>query len=684
MVVRYYKGNISLDILSELCKITRNGTSAFHIIEAAKKLGIEAKGMHCDMETLLHTKVKLPLIAHVTMHGTYQHFVVIYEINYLKEYLLIADPADKIKKIKWSKFSLIYNETIVLFTPKELVSFASTSFIEVIKGCIIKYRNDFYPFLIYSFLYTFLAICTAFYINIFTSALQEGVDKNYILFISILFLFFHIFKNIFNSCRKKILIYLNQKIDFVITTETFYSILSLPYSYFFNHKIGEIALRMGEVEQVKNVIGQVFLFLFIDFFLMVASFLFLYKIHFILSILAFLFLVLAFVFSYIYSKILYSASKILQEKKAKETTVMIESLVGYETVGALSLQRKRALLYAKEHIKTLEIQKKLSTLITHIHFIKEMLGSISTLSLFTVGAFLVLEEKITLGNLLTASFLLTYFLEPAWNFLTSLSSYEEAKVAFENISNLFMKKKEKGFLHNQIKGDICIQKLHYTYDEQNYIFKDLSLVINKGTKAMLLGKSGVGKSTLLKLIKGYYEVEGSRLFLDKADIHLYSSEAINRDIGYISQKEVLFTDTLYHNITLYREVKEEHILSVIKICELEPLLKRSTLGIHMQIEEGSTSISGGEKQRIILARFLLSKFQIYLIDEGTNQMDLGLERKILKNMFKAFPGKTVLFVSHRVDNLDLFDEVIRFEEGYKVTQIRKNDKGKYVYKSNNF
>ena len=160
-------------------------------------------------------------------------------------------------------------------------------------------------------------------------------------------------------------------------------------------------------------------------------------------------------------------------------------------------------------------------------------------------------------------------------------------------------------------------------------------------KIMLLGESGIGKSTLLKMIKGYLD-----------NNFIYPNIKLN-DIIYISQNEILFTDTIYNNLIIGNS-NEKELSKVIKLCCLESVIKKRKLGLQSLIEENGYNLSGGEKQRIILARALLKNPKILLIDEGLNKLDINTERKILKNLFDKLKDKTIIIISHRIDNIDLF------------------------------
>ena len=181
----------------------------------------------------------------------------------------------------------------------------------------------------------------------------------------------------------------------------------------------------------------------------------------------------------------------------------------------------------------------------------------------------------------------------------------------------------------------CIEDLFIP----NPCIEEYSVLCHKNT--IILGPSGVGKSTLLKKIKGYYSSN-------------------NEDIVYISQNEILFTDTIYNNILIANKNKED-LDKVIDICELKSVIDARKLKGNSLIEENGYNLSGGEKQRIVLARSIIKKPKMLLIDEGLSEVNIDLERKILKNIMDNYKDMIIVFVSHRKENIDLFDEVINLE-----------------------
>ena len=287
-------------------------------------------------------------------------------------------------------------------------------------------------------------------------------------------------------------------------------------------------------------------------------------------------------------------------------------------------------------------------------FFKNLVSEVGFLITVFIGILLIRNNVITLGMLLTINTLISYFLEPIKNIVNYDYSFKEANNSYKRVCELFNENKKN---YSEVSnGNIELDKLSFSYDNKCENLKDISLTINKNSKVLLIGKSGSGKSTLLKLIKKYYESNSN---IKIGNNSLYS----DTNISYISQNEILFTDSLLNNLKLNRNIDSDCINRVLKICHVDSIIKKNNLGLNMLIEENGFNLSGGEKQRIILARTLLNNFDILLIDEGLNQVDINLERKILKELFNYYKDKTIIIVSHRYNNMDLYDQVIKVSNG---------------------
>ena len=219
-----------------------------------------------------------------------------------------------------------------------------------------------------------------------------------------------------------------------------------------------------------------------------------------------------------------------------------------------------------------------------------------------------------------------------------------------------------------VNGKIEFRNLSFSYNGVRNIIDNFYLKIDDKSKVLILGDSGVGKSTLLKLVYKYYETPRGMVYINDKDIQDFELGDIRSNITYVSQNEILYTDTIKNNIILYRDISEEEYLKVSRLVYVEDIILKNKLSYDYMLEENGANISGGQRQRIILARALLKKGKVILIDEGLNEIDPKLEKKILKNIFREYKDRTFIIISHRKDNIEMYDKVINVSgnEGKEV------------------
>ena len=168
---------------------------------------------------------------------------------------------------------------------------------------------------------------------------------------------------------------------------------------------------------------------------------------------------------------------------------------------------------------------------------------------------------------------------------------------------------------------------------------------------------------MLKLLYKYYDIERNKIYINNYDINDFTISDIRSNITYISQNEILYNDTIRNNIIIERETDEKTFIDICRMVYVDEIIKDNNLSYDFNLEENGANLSGGQRQRIVLARSLLKNSKIILIDEGLNEIDINLERKILKNIFKYYKDKTIIIVSHRLDNMELYNRVVKLEDG---------------------
>ena len=666
MIINYYKGAYPLEELRNLTCTTRQGTTAYNIVDAAIKIGFDANCYRCSLEDINSNNIILPCIANVIIEKKYKHFLVIYEIDFKNEKIIIADPADRIKKISFSSFKKIFNNYLIMLFPTKVIPVLEHNkvnykyFYDMIK----KEKKTVFKIAVSSLFITLLAVISSFYIEYLVNAISISSSKKYLLNLFIIFSLVYLLKNIFEYERNKMLAKIKLKLDSIITLDTYNNILSLPYIYYRNHTTGDIISRINDLSNVKDLIAKFFLIVIVDIPLTLFAFVFMFCINKILSLLALSIIIAYLLIIRLYKKILDDYIFNLKKSKSDITSSMIENISGFETVKGLKIKKyvydKFKNMYSSFLILLYNYQK--SYLKESMY--KNIISDLGFVIIMFLGFSFVLSNKITLGSLFTFNALIIYFLEPLKSILSMDSEIKEAKCSYKRIIELNISKKEEETNDNHFKGNIQIKNLSYTFDNEKDILKNINLTIDAGEKVMVLGPSGSGKSTLFKMLLKYYEIENNKIFIDNSDINTIHNSS---KIKYINQIETLFTDTLYNNLTMGNNLSKDEIDEIINICYLDKIINRDSLGINQMIEENGFNLSGGERQRIVLARTLLQDFDILIIDEGLNQVDISLERKILNNLKVKYKDKTIIVISHRLNNKDMYDKVVKLKKGRLLT-----------------
>jgi len=665
MIIKYYKGNVSIERLRDLTRTSKSGTSAYNLVLASKELGFYSKGMRGSIDDL--KSVVLPCIAHVVIDKVYKHYVVIYEINYDKEYLLIADPDKCIKKISFSYFISIWSGVVVMLYPVRTIPFnKSVNVFDFVFKNILKFKRILLSLLLLSIFIIFIKLLSSFYFKF----IIEGIDisKDYLKSIFIIFSLLSITRLIINYLRNRFLIILNCRMDLSLVLDAFKRVILLPYSYYHNRTSGEIVSRLNDLSISRDFISKIVVNIFIDIPLILISIIFLVKINVYLFLISLLVVLLYFLIFICYRKIYKSFIDKIKTDKELVNSYMYESINGFETVKGINIESRVIDKFNNMYISFLNDKYLLDNHVNNQNFFKDFIGDFCSLIILFVGSLFVIDGKLSIGYLITFSSMISYFLDPIRNFVDMDLSIGESRESITRVLSLYENYTDKGII-NFKAGNIVFRNLCFSFDNKRNILNGVDVSINKGEKVMIYGTSGSGKSTLLKLLMGYYSIGRGMVFIDGVDINDYKLKSIRKNITYVSQNELLFNDTLLNNLNLYSN-DNDYILSMTKLVEFNEILDNN-LGLNMMVEENGFNLSGGQRQRIVLARALLKQAQIILIDEGLSQVDVPLERKILSNIFDKFKDKTFIIVSHRLQNMDLYDRFIRIDEGVLYEEVKQ-------------
>ena len=311
--------------------------------------------------------------------------------------------------------------------------------------------------------------------------------------------------------------------------------------------------------------------------------------------------------------------------------------------------------YAASTIST--VTAALLNFINFIQFIQSFILENAEFIITATGVYLIIKNNYSLLSLITFNMIMSYFKEPIKRFVDLFPKYNFFRASFRKVCDFVdIKQEYLGKLENFQSGDIKINNVSFSYNDFNLILDDYSLVIKQNEKVMIKGQSGKGKSTLCKLLNRSLELNNGSILIGEKNINDYSLKTIRNNIIYVGQKEFLYTDTIKNNIMFYNDDLEKFD-KVCKICLIDEIVEKRKFRYDFGVCNDSSNISGGEKQRIILARGLMNNFEVLILDEALSETDYEMEAKIIKNILKSYPDKTILYISHKKQD-NLFERVI--------------------------
>lgn len=648
MILKYYGGYTSMTKLNEMMRTSHKGTDAYHLVLALQELGFKAEG-----RKFKNFYFPLPVIAHVIINDSYKHYVVIYEVDFRRRRLLIGDPSFGLRRLSFDEFKKMWTGVIITIKPvRKLIKEEEPKVIPFVLKLVRPNVKSLVLIGGLSFVVSVLAVVTSFFLQVLINYLNKDFDGLFdVCGIFLVVFLAYAFLKFFRNSR---LIKLNREIDSRLSIDTFKKIVHLPYRFFRQRTTGEITSYFNDLFWIREFIMDVSIAIFTNLPIMIMIFLVMAYLNFgALLIVLFICLLYFLDFVYYFRKNEIKVDQALYEK-AFVNSYMTERIGGFESVKNLDMEGMVISKFRKVYEKYLSTVKDVDITYNKQSLDKEIVHYFGLFFLI-IYIFLEISKGMVFSEGVTLFILAIYFLDNFRNILGFDLEVKEVTSAVKHVSELLNYNKQKK-IRKQIRGDIRFTNVSYSFDDEKKVLDGISLVIKQGEKVMVTGKSGSGKSTLFKILKGFYNDYQGKIFIGNKDIRQLKVSGIN----YICQKETIFTGTLKDNLELLGKYDQRDI------CEIKDIgLEYDDL-----LEENGFNLSGGQRQRIILAR-ALNNFNILIIDEGLSEVDVNMERRIIKGLLERYKNKTIIYVSHRRDNLDLFDRLVEINDGKILTYERR-------------
>lgn len=679
-ICKQYKIEVPIYKIRASTKTDKFGTSIKGLVEGGESIGFSVKAFKATNLKIPDNKIPLPAIAHVLINKSYPHFVVIHKIT--SKYILVADPAKGIVKYKPEDFSQIWTKIIITFSKVTDLNEMyrreglTKKFFELIKPQKKLLLNIFLS----SILITLFGIIGSFYFKFLLNTVIPNNLKSTLDIFSIGFIILTIFLVITSGFRRQLLIYFSQRLDISLMLDYYTHILNLPLNFFHNRSSGEIISRLDDAYKIRISISTATLTVMIDSFMVIIAGFTLYSESSFLFFITLIPLILYIIIAFIFKRSIENANKISMEAQAELTSYLVQCINGIETIKGFNGEYIVGQQVEKTFIKFIKKSVNLSSINNIQSTIRGAVKAIFGIIIIWIGALQVLNGNISLGTLLTFNALLAYFLQPIDNIVNFQSTLQSAIVAAQRLEEIIgtaiekTKGEREKIKTKDLKGNIEFKNVYFRYDNRSITLENISLKAKANTKIALVGESGSGKTTLSKLLMNFYKIEKGEILINGLNINDINLESLRDRIAYISQETFLFNKTILENLTFGNDdASYEDVIDACKKTQIHDYINTLPLRYGTLVEENGSNFSGGQKQRLSIARAILKKPDILVMDEATSNLDSITEKAISQTMDKFMQDKTALIIAHRLNTIKNCDVIYVLEKGKVIESGNHKD-----------
>lgn len=672
-VAAHYELQVPVARIRQYASTDKKGTNVLGMIEAAEKLGFEAKGVKGEMESL--TQIPLPTIAHVVVKEVLHHFVVIYKVN--NKHIFIMDPIDgEVHKLDQSKFKKQWTGVLILLLPSEDFTPANEK-ISITSRLWFLMKPHKWVLLQAFFgamIYTIIGLSTAIYVQLIVDHVLTGGNQNLLNLLSVGMVFLLIFQIFIGSVRSLFVLKTGQLMDARLILGYYKHLIRLPQRFFDTMRTGEIISRIGDAVKIRAFINDVSINLVVSVLTVLFSFGLMFTYHWKLGLVMFLIIPVYSIIYLITNHINKKTQRMVMESAADLESHLVESINSASTIKQFGL----------EEFSNIKTEACFIGLLKHIY--RSGLNSIFsrnstqfssrlfTIILLWVGGYYVLQQSITPGELLSFYALIGYFTGPVNQLVGMNVQIQDALIAGDRLFEIMDLEQENEGQDIDINpkkiGNIEFKNVSFRYGSRVTVFEDFDVVIPKGKITAFVGESGSGKTTLINILQKLYPINGGKVLIGDMDINYISNKSLRENIGIVPQEINLFDGNVTSNIAVGE--LEPNMESVIKICKklnILDFIEELPNGFDTYLGENGASLSGGQKQKIAIARALYRNPEVLILDEATSSLDSSSENYIQRTIEALRKeGKTIVLIAHRLSTIFKADKICVLEKGKLVEE----------------
>jgi ATP-binding cassette subfamily B protein len=702
MIARHYGRSYTLQNLREKSFITREGVSMLGISDAAESIGMHTQGVRITLEQLVED-VSLPCI----LHWNQNHFVVLYRCKvhgsrftvkrrapsteYREPKFYISDPAGEQYVMNQEEFCRCWfssknkgkdTGTALLLQPtpdfydyeddKEKQEKNLSHYFRY----LLPYKSQYAQIIVGMILGMVLSLIAPFLTQ---AVVDQGIGNNNLPFITLILiaqLVLSVTQMGMGFIQSWISLHTNTRISISLISDFLTKLMKLPIRFFDAKNIGDIMQRIGDHGRIQGFMSGTTLstmFSFVNFFVF-AGIMAYYNLTILLVFLAGNTLYVAWILSFLRYRRKLDFKRFAQASANQSN--MVQLITGMQEIKLNNCEKQQRWKWERIQVKLFKISVQGTALGQYQQVGSIFFSQTTGLLISFLSAKAVVNGNITLGMMMSISYILGQLSGPIGQVIGFAQSLQDAKISLERLNEIHNKEDEEQTITNKIDAvpenkTIRLENVCFSYDgaERDYVLDNLNLIIPQNKVTAIVGASGSGKTTIIKLLLGFYPPTKGKIIVDNIPLDEINPHLWRQKTGAVMQDGFIFSDTIANNIALgVDEIDKKRLLYAVEAANIHEFIESLPLKYNSKIGMEGNGVSQGQRQRLMIARAVYKNPEFLFLDEATNALDANNERIIMDNLEEFYKGKTVVIVAHRLSTVQHADNIIVLEKGKVIEE----------------